>query len=279
VPTEIEADQINEYLFYLQQNFSPSASFFKFAIYSLRFAYRMDGIPEKCVALPSIKKDKKLPVVLNRDEIKRLFAVTTCLKHRVLIALLYGCGLRCFEARHVRLEDLDFDRKMLHVREGKGKKERYVPLSTVLIEWIREYLSTDNPQVWLFNGRRKNLPDSVVDMHYSPKGLGWVIRQAVKKAGIIKRVSAHTLRHTFATHLLEDGLDIVSIRDLLGHSSIETTMVYLHVAHYDRVKSFSPLDTIYGLRKHTPMIGTVNGLCMLAEHLKECRDCREVVVE
>ena len=277
LPTEIEAEQINEYLFYLQRNFDPSASFFKFAIYSLRFAYRMDGLPEKSVLLPSIKKDKRLPVVLSRAEIKKLFEVTTSLKHRVLIALLYGCGLRCSEARHVRLEDLDFDRKMLHVRQGKGKKERYVPLSAVLIEWIKEYLAIENPQIWLFNGQSKKMPDGTSDSHYSPKGLGWVIRQAVRKAGIIKRVSSHTLRHTFATHLLEDGLDIVSIRDLLGHSSIETTMVYLHVAHYDRVKSFSPLDTVYGIRRNDVVtIGKLNGLCVLAEHLKDCGDCRDV---
>jgi len=237
-------------------------------------------VPEKYVQLPSIKKDKRLPVVLSREEVKRLFKVTTCVKHRVLIAFLYGCGLRCFEVRHIRLEDIDFDRKMLHVRQGKGKKERYVPLSLVLIDWIREYLSANNPQVWLFNGRRKKSPDGAIDMHYSPKGLGWVIRQAVHKAGIIKRVSAHTLRHTYATHLLEDGLDIVSIRDLLGHSSIETTMVYLHVAHYERVKHFSPLDTVYGLRQAEPAkLATIGGLCALAEHLKECRDCREVVVD
>jgi integrase/recombinase XerD len=282
LPTEIDAEKINEYLYHLQRNFDPSASFFKFAVYSLRFAYRMDGTPEKYITLPSIKKEKKLPVVLSRDEVKRLLAAPQSLKHRVLMALIYSCGLRCLEVRNVMLRDIDLDRKMLHVRNGKGRKDRYVPLSDILIGWLRDYMASENPSVWLFNGRPKHYLNNALDSHYSPKGVGWVIRQSAKSAGIIKKVSTHTLRHTYATHLLEDGLDIVSIRDLLGHSSIETTMVYLHVAHYDRVRSFSPLDTVYGLRKHQPFVlrdGSGNSVCALAAHLRECEDCRRVGVE
>ena len=275
-PIEIETDQINEYLYHLQQTSElPSASFFKFAVYSLRFAYRMEGMRDNYISLPSIKAEKKLPVVLSRQEIKRMIAAPRLLKHRVLLGLLYGCGLRCFETRNLKLPDIDFDRKMLHVHRGKGRKDRYVPLSAILIEWMREYIESDKPEKWLFNGKKKCGDRKT---HYSPRGLGWVVRKASKQAGIIKRVSTHTLRHTYATHLLEDGLDIVSIKDLLGHSSIETTMVYLHVAHYDRVKSFSPLDTLYGIRQaRLSFHEQPNPItpCSIANHMLDCEHCQQ----
>jgi site-specific recombinase XerD len=277
LPTEIDADQINDYLYFLQQTGSPSQSFFKFAVYSLRLCYRIDGMPEKFVQLPSIKHEKKLPIVLSREEIRRLLATPRMLKHRVVMGLLYGCGLRCFEVRHIQLPDVDFDRKMLHVRCGKGNKERYVPISQILIDWMQEYIEVEKPDFYLFSGRSNGR--DAVHAPYSPKGLGWVIRHSARQAGIIKRVSAHTLRHTFATHLLEDGLDIVSIKNLLGHSNIETTLVYLHVAHYERVKSFSPLDTVYGIRKRRFFEADEfdgNARCSMANHLMECEDCRKV---
>ncbi len=207
--------------------------------------YRMEGREDQYLQLPSIKREKKLPVVLSREETRRLLAAPKLLKHRVLFGLLYGCGLRCFEARNIQLPDIDFDRKMLHVRQGKGKKDRYVPISSVLCQWLMSYISCENTEVWLFNGRPVGRAGGDFDARYSQRGIQWVVKHAAKQAGIVKNVSAHTLRHSFATHLLEDGLDIVSIKELLGHSRIETTLVYLHVAHYDRVKTHSPLDTLY----------------------------------
>lgn len=205
----------------------------------------MEGLEIQYLQLPSIKREKKLPVVLSRQETRRLLAAPKLLKHRVLFGLLYGCGLRCFEARNIQLPDIDFDRKMLHVRQGKGKKDRYVPISQLLCQWLNEYITFENTDVWLFNGRPNGQAGGDFDARYSQRGIQWVVKHAAKQAGIVKNVSAHTLRHTFATHLLEDGLDIVSIKELLGHSRIETTLIYLHVAHYDRVKTYSPLDTLY----------------------------------
>lgn len=247
IPTKLGEEQVNDYLYYLQQTYkSASDSYFKFAVYGLRFVFRMEGLEEGYLALPSIKQEKKLPVVLSREETRRLLATPKLLKHRVLLGLLYGCGLRCFEVRNIQLPDIDFDRKMLHVRQGKGKKDRYVPMSSVLCQWLLNYISCENIEVWLFNGRPIGRAGGDFDSRYSQRGVHWAVRHVAKQAGILKNVSAHTLRHTFATHLLEDGLDIVSIKELLGHSRIETTLVYLHVAHYDRVKTFSPLDTLYG---------------------------------
>ena len=249
VPTEVDPDRINDYLYLVQQEHdTPSDSYFKFTVYGLRFVYRMYGMKDKRIELPSIKRDKRLPVVLSREEVKRLLIAPQLLKHRILIGILYGCGLRCFEVRNVQLSDLDFDRKMLHVRLGKGKKDRYVPLSEILIRGIKKYILSENPERWLFNGQPEGRSGGDFDSRYSQRGVQWAVKQARKEAGILKEMTVHTLRHTYATHLLEDGLDIMTIKDLLGHECIDTTLVYLHVAQSGRVKPFSPLDTLYPIK-------------------------------
>ena len=207
---------------------------------------KIEGIKPIDLGLPSIKKDKKLPVVLSKEEMWRLLQAPDLLKHKVLIGLLYGCGLRCFESRNVRLQDLDFDRNMLHVQQGKGKKDCYVPLSEHLIRGLKAYISAENPSDWLFNGQPlENRKGGDFDSRYSQKGVQWAVGSAAKKAGIAKHINVHTLRHTYATHLLEDGTDIMTLKALLGHERIETTMVYLHVAQSGRIKPFSPLDTLF----------------------------------
>ena len=249
VPTDIDLDQINDYLYLVKQEHNtPSDSYFKFTVYGLRFAYRAAGMKDKRVELPQIKHEKKLPVIVSREEMRRLLKAPKLLKHRILLGLLYGCGLRCFEVRSVKLADLDFDRKMLHVRQGKGKKDRYVPLNDMLIRGLKSYIEAEQPQTWLFNGKEQEITlqsGGDFDSRYSQRGVQWAVKQAVKEAGIIKEVSVHTLRHTYATHLLEEGLDIMTIKDLLGHECIDTTLIYLHVAQSGRVKPFSPLDKLY----------------------------------
>ena len=246
LPSELDTDQIDDYLYLVQREHPTlSDSYFKFTVYGLRFAFRMLGLNDKHIQLPSIKHEKKLPIVLSREEVKRLLKAPKLLKHRILIALLYGCGLRCFEARNVRIADLDFDRQMLHVQKGKGKKDRYVPLGHILIRGLKTYIGAENPQTWLFNGQPTGRTGGDFDSRYSQRGVQWAVKEAKKSAGILKDMTVHTLRHTFATHLLEDGLDIMSIKDLLGHECIDTTMVYLHVAQSGKRKPFSPLDTLY----------------------------------
>lgn len=212
----------------------------------MRTLFKMEGIKPIDAGLPSIKRDKRLPVVLSKAEVWRLLQAPDLLKHKILIGLLYGCGLRCFEARNVRLADLDLDRQMLHVVKGKGKKDRYVPLSEHLIRGFKTYISAENPSDWLFNGQPQ--PDRSggdFDSRYSQKGVQFAVKQAAKKAGIIKAMSVHTLRHTYATHLLEDGTDIMTLKDLLGHECIDTTLIYLHVAQHGRIKPVSPLDSLF----------------------------------
>jgi integrase/recombinase XerD len=242
LPGELDIEQIEEYLLSVKKkNTTSSESFFKHTVYGLRFLFRTEGRNDRAIKLPSIKRDGKLPVVLSRPEMKALLKVPDLLKHRVLIGLLYGCGLRCREARSLWIKDVDFERNMIHIRQGKGKKDRYVPLGVNLSRGLKTYLQAESPHKWLFNGKDHR-------ECFSQMGVQWAVREAAKKSGIQKHVTVHTLRHTYATHLLEDGLDIVSIKELLGHAHIQTTMVYLHVAKAGRQAPFSPLDKLYEKR-------------------------------
>ena len=131
----------------------------------------MEGLEDKHIHLPTIKHEKKLPVVLSKEEVRQLLKAPKLLKHRILLGLLYGCGLRCFEVRNVMLGDLDFDRRMLHVRKGKGKKDRYVPLSSIMIRGLRTYIEAENPVGWLFNGKPEGIAGGDFDSRYSQKGV------------------------------------------------------------------------------------------------------------
>jgi site-specific recombinase XerD len=246
-PLELDADDVQEYLYELQtRSQTPSQTYFKHTVFGLRFLLKSEGLAYDYLLLPEIKKENKLPVVLSKAEVWRMLICTKHLKHKILLALLYGCGLRCFEVRNVRLRDLDFDRGRLHVVQGKGKKDRYVPLSLHLIRGLQSYISAEKPADWLFNGQPSvDRSGGDFDSRYSQRGVQWVVKQAAKQAGITKDVHVHTLRHTFATHLLEDGLDIISVKEMMGHTRIETTMEYLHVARSNPQRTFSPLDTLF----------------------------------
>ena len=251
-PLELDHEQIHEYLFMLQKrSVTPSQTYFKHTVYGLRFLLKSEGLPYSFLHLPEIKKVTKLPVVLSKQEVWAMLKACTLLKHKVLIGLLYGCGLRCLEVRSVKLQDLDFDRKQLKVVQGKGQKDRYVPLSEHLIRGLRQFISAEKPIDYLFGGVNiigragTSVRGGDFDSRYSQKGVQWAVKEASKKAGIKKDVHVHTLRHTCATHLLEDGMDIVSVKHFLGHENIETTMMYLHVAQLNTKPVFSPLDTLF----------------------------------
>lgn len=239
LPQDISEKDMNKYLADLaRQTHAPSLSNFKFTVYGLRYFYRMLGMNEKIVELPSIKKKKKLPVVLSYKECRELFKAPALLKHRVLLALIYSAGLRVQEANRLHLSDIDSDRMMIHIRQSKYNKDRYVPLSPFILKGLQRYCNAYHPVEYLFNGSKRGAP-------LSKAGIQGAVREAVKKCGLLKGVSVHTLRHTYATHLLEFGMDIVSIKELLGHERIETTMVYLHVAKSNRINLFSPIDRLY----------------------------------
>jgi integrase/recombinase XerD len=251
-PIELDQEQVHEYLFMLQKRSkTPSQTYFKHTVYGLRFLLKSEGLPYSYLHLPEIKKENKLPVVLSKQEVWAMLKACTLLKHKVLIGLLYGCGLRCLEVRSLRLCDIDFDRGQLKVVQGKGKKDRYVPLSEHIIRGLKSYISAERPTDYLFGGVHiigragTSVRGGDFDSRYSQKGVQWAVKEAAKRAGILKDVHVHTLRHTCATHLLEDGMDIISVKNFLGHENIETTLLYLHVAQLNTKAIFSPLDTLF----------------------------------
>ncbi|MPM41569.1 Tyrosine recombinase XerC [bioreactor metagenome] len=243
LPEKIDPEEINEYLAALARDpRSPSRSSFKHMVYGLRYYYRLLGMNREAIALPSLKKDSKLPVILNRQELKELFAAPTLLKQRIVLTLIYSAGLRGQEVINLKISDIDFERRTIHIRQSKYKKDRVVPLADSMAMGLRKYLKAENPHLWLFNGKE---PDG----RYSVRGLSWVMRENLKKTSIAKEVNLHSLRHSYATHLLEQGLNIVTLKELLGHADITTTMIYLHVAQCPLIKPHSPLDSLYNFTK------------------------------
>lgn len=237
-PLELDDEEINSFLFSVAREKKASSTYFKHMVYGLRFFFRLYDREDKVIKLPTIKSDRKLPVVLSRQELKALFYGPARLKQRVLFALIYSAGLRVGEVCNLKISDIDSDRMQIRVVKSKGNHDRYVVLSHYILQGLRKYIRSSKPKVYLFNGKVKGeaLGKSAVQQSF---------RLAVKKAGITKDVSVHSLRHTYATHLLEEGVDIVTIKELLGHATIETTMMYLHVARVNRVNAHSPLDRLY----------------------------------
>lgn len=236
---ELDEEQINGFLQGLLTEEQPSKSYFKHTVYGLRFLYRAHGLDDQIIKLPSIKAESKLPIVLSREECKRLFKAGKILKHRMLLTLIYSAGLRKQEVCNLRISDVDMDRKMIHIRQTKYNKDRYVPLSDLVIIGLKKYLLAYTPKGYLFNGKS-------LGSKYSGRGSQWVMRESVKRAGITKAATLHTLRHSYATHLLEYGMDIDTLRKLLGHKHLNTTLVYLHVARLGASEVFSPFDRLYG---------------------------------
>lgn len=240
VPHEISVDEINSYLYRMTVHEKQSLSYFKQAVYGLRHWFRLMEMDSKALQMPSIKKVHTLPVVLSKEECKELFKAPRLLKHKFLLAFAYGGGLRMNELRLLKISDIDLDRMRIHIRQGKGKKDRYVILSKFLASKFQKYLTEVKPIIYLFEGQTQKEP-------MGERSIQYVINEALQKTNINKQVSMHTLRHSFATHLMEDGIDIHSIQNLLGHSDLRTTMVYLHVAKIKPRLAHSPLDSLYNI--------------------------------
>ncbi len=238
-PLELSIDQMEEYLYTIRQNEKPSMSSFKHLVYGLRTLFSMFKNEKLYLALPPVSGSKALPVVFSQPEIKLILKTPGLLKHRVLFSVIYDCGLRISEAVNLKISDIDFDRKQVHVRQSKHKKDRYVPVSPLTIRGIQQYLNTSNPKTWLFNGKIRG-------GQISREGIRHAFRGCIAKTGISKKVCVHTLRHSYATHLLEMGLDIVSVKNQMGHADIATTMMYLHIAKSNPKAGFGPMEKLYG---------------------------------
>ena len=242
LPTELDPEQVKDYLYELQQHSkTPSQTCFKHTVYGLRFLLKTEGLPYEHLHLPGIARPKTLPVILSRQAIWSMLKSAQLLKHKILIGLLYGCRLRCQEVRNLEVKHPDFDGKMLHIVQSKGNKDRYVPLSVHLIRGIQTYISAARPKKYLFEGTG-NPEGKGFDGRYSQRGVQWAVKTVARQAGILKEVHTHMLRHSYATHLLEDGVNIITVQQLLGHANIDSTMVFLHVCHTPDQLPQSPLD-------------------------------------
>lgn len=183
------------------------------------------------------KREKVLPNVISKEEVKKLLESTRNLKHRAMLSMLYACGLRRSELLNIRPTDIDSTRNILIIRQGKGKKDRIVPLSEKIIHLLRDYYKAYKPKKWLFEGQQDA-------EQYSPTSLQKVLKQSLNYSGIKKPVTLHWLRHSYATHLLENGTDLRYIQELLGHKSSKTTEIYTHVSTHSLQKIKSPFDDL-----------------------------------
>jgi integrase/recombinase XerD len=211
---------------------------FNQAVCALRLLYRLTlGRPEVVVALPYGKKDRPLPCVLSPDEVARLFAAVSQPRDLLLLQTAYAAGLRVSEVVRLQVGDVDSQRMLLHVRRSKGRKDRLVPLSAVLLERLRDHWRRYRPRTWLF-------PGQTPAGHLSIGHVQRLCQRAVRAAGIAKKASMHTLRHSYATHLLEGGTDLATLQKLLGHNQLSTTVRYTHVEQSHLQRAGSPLDTL-----------------------------------
>lgn len=240
VPHQVSVEEINAYLYSMMVHEKCSISYFKHAVFALRYWFRLFDMEDKAIQMPPIKKEKKLPVVLSRQECKELFKAPVNLKHRFLLTFAYAGGLRMNELRLIKISDVDLHRRQVHIRHGKGRKQRCVTLSKLLSDKMPQYLLQVKPKQYLFEGLTPGEP-------MGQRSIQYIITEALQKTQIQKAVSMHTLRHSFATHLLEDGVDIHTIQHLLGHADLIQTLVYLHVAQVKTKPVHSPLDTLYNI--------------------------------
>ena len=183
-----------------------------------------------------VRKTKSLPAILSREEITKMLDHTKNIKHKTMLMCLYGLGLRRGEMLNLKVNDIDSDRGIVHVKSAKGNKDRIVPLSNTLLKQLREYYRSYRPKHYLFEGLKGG--------KYSETSLLNIFHSACSKAGILKKVTPHSLRHAYATHLMDAGTDVRIIQELLGHGSVKTTMIYTHVSKRSILDVTSPLDTL-----------------------------------
>lgn len=233
----VERD-IRNYLLHQLEVEKRSHSYVNQALSAIKFLF--EGVLKQnqiIGSLPRAKKQQKLPDVLSRTEVARIFDVLKNSKHRLILLLTYSAGLRVSEVVSLRLEDVDSERMLIHVRQGKGKKDRYTVLSQVAFAELKQYISKFQLRTWLF-------PGDIEGAHLSERTVQRIFVKAKEVAGITKNVSIHSLRHSFATHLLEAGTDLRYIQELLGHQSSKTTEIYTHVSQRDIGRIRSPLDDL-----------------------------------
>jgi integrase/recombinase XerD len=236
-PLEIMEEEISQFLYDFVIRLGYSASFQNQMVSAIKTYYTIAGKgrvnPE---FLDRPRRSRALPKVFSKDEVARILNSTGNLKHKMLLWLIYSCGLRRSEVTNIKLSDLDRERGILHIREGKGRVDRVVPVSEKVWDKIDEYYRGYQPRDYLFEGQSGR--------RYSSESVYRVFKDALLKAGIRKEVGVHSLRHSYATHLHENGLDIRYIQELLGHKSTRTTEIYTHVSRRNLIAIRSPIEDL-----------------------------------
>ena len=242
-PDQLGAEDIRRYQLFLIQEKKLAWSSYNQIVCALRFFY-VKTLKRAFLLqdIPFPRKEQRLPLVLSREEVARILTVPPHLKSRALLMTIYAAGLRRSEVARLQVSDIDSARMTITVQQGKGQKDRVVMLSPVLLDTLRQYWRHSKPKQWLFPGETPDQPISGNDIFM-------VFHNAVRRAGITKKVSPHSLRHSFATHLLESGTDLRTIQILLGHGSLKTTSRYLHVSQHQVRATASPLDSLNLTRK------------------------------
>jgi integrase/recombinase XerD len=237
-PGMTDVESIKRHHLYLadQEGLAPRTINLSAAAISFFFANVLNR-PVVADKLPRMKTGRPLPPVYSIEEIERILAATSNLKHRLILMLAYGCGLRLGEIRHLKRDDFDYDRSLLTIRQGKGKKDRVVMLDDVLKTPLHSYLKQGAGKTWLFEGYPAGNA-------LTGRSIGNIFKEACTKAGVHRKSGIHGLRHSFATHLLEQGTDLRFIQEILGHSSSKTTEIYTHVSNASIKRIRSPLSKI-----------------------------------
>jgi len=235
----LEADDIRKYLYYLKTEKEYSTSNLRQAYSAIRYLYRNHfEMPVGLKDLRGPKPSFRLPVVLDKSEIRRIFNVIENQKHKLILMTIYSGGLRVSEAARLRVCDIDSHQMRINVRYGKGRKDRYTLLSGRLLKELREYWLRYRPKVWLFPGCNDKRG------HIATNTIQRVFKHSCTKAGIKKPATVHTLRHSFATHLLDEGAHLFAIQKLLGHRHIQNTLIYLHLQRNFAREIQSPIDKL-----------------------------------
>jgi len=240
LPLDLEVDEVEEYLYYLIERDTDALSSYKHLVYGLRKLYQLFGKEELELSLPKINRPSKLPVVLSVQEVKILLKAPVHIREKVMFALTYDTGMRIGELTNLLIQSVDLDRAVIHIRQSKNKKDRYLPISSHSIRGIKKHITINSPKVYLFeNQNRKGMPISKTRVRI-------LLKEALSMTNIKKEISMHSLRHSFATHQLEAGQNIMVLKNLLGHANIQTTLVCLHIAHIEMEKAIACLDLLYG---------------------------------
>jgi integrase/recombinase XerD len=228
---KISDDDIRSYFLYLKNTKKYSASASSQALCAVKFMYQKTlGMDFSVFGIVRNRRGNKLPVILTRDEVKRVLTNIRILRHRTCLTLIYCCGLRLKEAINLKVTDIDSKRMVVHIKGGKGSKDRYVPLPESTLKLLREYYKTHRNPVLLFPAPgRGGIHEPTSQIPLPDSSIQTVLKKSLKEVGIKKNVSVHNLRHSYATHLLEAGVDIRIIQQYLGHKSIESTMIYTHL--------------------------------------------------